>query len=92
MKEFVVDLRNQETRQGTRPWENPLPPTLGVIKVIHAVLRGKRVSKRRGVLAVVPAENYMGKQPFEKKLKFTREPIAFNDDDLEERFNHMMML
>ena len=40
------------------------------------------MSKRRGVLAVVPAKPCVSKQPFEKKLKYTREPIAFNDDDL----------
>ena len=32
---------------------------------------------------MVPVENCAGKRPSEKKLKFTREPIAFNDDDLE---------
>ena len=26
LKKFVVDPRNQETRQGTRPQRNPLPP------------------------------------------------------------------
>lgn len=35
------------------------------------------------MLAVVPAESCTGEQPSEKKLKYTREPIAFNDDDLE---------
>ena len=35
------------------------------------------------MLAVVPVEDCSGKQPSEKKMKFTREPIAFNDDDLE---------
>jgi len=35
------------------------------------------------VLAVVSAESSVGEQPSEKKLKYTREPIAFNDDDLE---------
>lgn len=39
--------------------------------------------KRRGVLVVVPAESCTGEQPSEKKLKYTWEPIAFNDDDLE---------
>ena len=34
------------------------------------------------MLAVVPAKRCVSKQPFEKKLKYTREPIAFNDDDL----------
>ena len=35
------------------------------------------------MLAVVSTEGSMGEQPSEKKLKYTREPIAFNDDDLE---------
>ena len=37
----------------------------------------------RGVLVVVSVEGSTGDQPSEKKLKYTREPIAFNDDDLE---------
>ena len=32
---------------------------------------------------MVPAESCVDEQPFEKKLKYTRKPIAFNDDDLE---------
>ena len=60
MKEFIVDPRNQEAEQGTRPQGNPLPPPLGVIKVIHAALRGTLVSKRRGVLTVVPVEGCPG--------------------------------
>ena len=82
MKEFVVDPRNQDAEQGTRPRGNPLLPPLGVIEVIHAASRGTRVSKRRWVLTVVLVENCTGKQPSEKKLKFTRELIAFNNDDL----------
>ena len=35
------------------------------------------------MLAVVSVESSVGEQPSEKKLKYTREPIAFNDDDLE---------
>ena len=35
------------------------------------------------MLAVVSVESSAGEQPFEKKLKYTRKPIAFNDDDLE---------
>ena len=34
------------------------------------------------MLAVVSVESSVGEQPSEKKLKYTREPIAFNDDDL----------
>ena len=83
LKEFVVDPRNQEAGQGARPRGNPLPPPLGVIEVIHAAPKGARVSIRSGVLAVVLAESSTGEQLSEKKLKYTREPIAFNDDDLE---------
>ncbi|XP_050255581.1 uncharacterized protein LOC126701492 [Quercus robur] len=83
LKEFMVDPSNQEAGQSVRTRGNPLPPPLGVIEVIHAAPRGAQVSKRRGVLAVVPAGSCVGEQPSEKKLKYTRDPIAFNDDDLE---------
>ena len=78
-----MDLRNQEVRQGTRPQENPLPSPLGVIEVIYVVSMGTLATRRRGVLAVVSVESCLDEQPSEKKLKHTREPIAFNDDDLE---------
>nr|XP_023886906.1 uncharacterized protein LOC111999007 [Quercus suber] len=42
------------------------------------------MAKRRGVLVVVPIENCSSEQHSKKKIKFTQEPIAFNDDDLEE--------
>ena len=61
LKEFMVDLRNQEAGQGTRPRGNPLPPLVGVIKVIHAASRGTMVSKRRGVLTMVPIEDFPSK-------------------------------
>ena len=54
-----------------------------MIEVIHADPRGTQGSRRRGVLAVALGGSYIGEQPFEKKLKYTWEPIAFNDDDLE---------
>ena len=82
LKEFVVDSGNRGTKQGAHQRENPLPPLLGVIEVIHAAPRGTAVTRRKGVLAVVPVEDCSGKQPSEKKMKFTREPITFNDDDL----------
>ena len=46
LKEFIVNLRNQEAGQGTQLPGNPLPPPLGVIEVIHVVSRGTRVSNR----------------------------------------------
>ena len=58
-------------------------PLLGVIEVIHVASMGTLVTQRKGVLTVVPMENGQDKQPFEKRLKYTRESITFNDDDLE---------
>ena len=83
LKEFVMDPRSQEVRQGTRSHGNPLPPPWGVIEVTHTAPKGSQVSKRRGVLTVVSTEGSTGDQPSKKKLKYTWEPIAFNDDDLE---------
>ena len=83
LKEFVVDLGNQGTRQGAQQRGNPFPFPLGVIEVIHATPRGTVVTRRRGVLIVVPVKDCLGKKPFERKMTFAREPIAFNDDDLE---------
>ena len=37
----------------------------------------------KGVLTIVPVDDFQDKQPSEKRLKYTRETIAFNDDDLE---------
>ena len=54
-----------------------------MIEVIHAASKDTLVSKRRGILTVMPTESCPGEQPSEKKLKLTQEPIVFNDDDLE---------
>ena len=54
-----------------------------MIEVIHVASRDTLVTRRRGVLAVVLVKSCPDMQPSEKKLKFTWEPIAFNDDDLE---------
>ena len=39
LKEFVVDSGNRDAGQGSQQKRNPLPPLLGVIKVIHATPR-----------------------------------------------------
>ena len=83
LKKSVMGPRNQEAEQGTRPRRNPLPPLLGVIEVIHVTSRGTLVTRRRGALAVVPVEGCQDEQPSKKELKFTWEPIAFNDENLE---------
>ena len=41
------------------------------------------VTQRKGVLTVFPVENCWDEQPSEKRLKYTRESICFNDDDLD---------
>ena len=83
LKEFMVDSGNKGTGQGAQQRGNPFQPPLGVIKVIHVAPRGTAAVGRRGVLTVAPGENCLGMQPPEKKMKIGREPIAFNDDDLE---------
>ena len=50
LKEFVLKPRGQETGQNARPLGNPLPPSLGVIEVIHATSRDTLVTQRKGVL------------------------------------------
>ena len=83
LMEFVVDSGNRGIKQGAQQRGNPLPPPLGLIEVSHATLRGTVVTRRKGMLVVVPTEDCSGKRSYEKKIKFTQEPIAFNDDDLE---------
>ncbi|XP_075661761.1 uncharacterized protein LOC142631475 [Castanea sativa] len=82
LKEFVVATRNQEARQADRLRGNPLPPPLGIIEVIHAVPKGVSASRTRGILAMAPAEGCAGECPPEKKLRYTKQPIAFGDDDM----------
>ena len=45
--------------------------------------KGHSGVQEEGGAVVVLAESCMGEQPSKKKLKYTREPIAFNDDNLE---------
>ena len=44
LKEFVLEPRSQEIEQSAKPRGNPLPPSLGVIEVIHAASRGTLVT------------------------------------------------
>nr|XP_023874860.1 uncharacterized protein LOC111987379 [Quercus suber] len=83
LKEFVVDTRDRGTRQGAPQRGNPLPPPLGIIEVIHAPSRSLIVARKKGVLTIAPVEGNSDTQPSEERIKLTREPIAFGDDDLE---------
>ena len=79
----MVDSEDRGTGQGAQRRGNPPPPPLGVIEVIHAVPMGIAMVGSRGVLTVTPVGNCSGEQPLEKKMKIGREPITFNDDDIE---------
>ena len=79
----MLDSGDRIARQDTRQRGNPLPPPVGVIEVIH-VAPGKPISgRRKGVLTIVPVEDNPDLQLPGKKMKFAREPISFDDDDLE---------
>ncbi|XP_075636473.1 uncharacterized protein LOC142608661 [Castanea sativa] len=83
LKENLVETGNQETGQADRSRRNPLPPPLGVIEVIHAAQRAVKTPTAKGVSTVVLAEGSASEQPPGKKPRYTRQPIAFDDDDLE---------
>ena len=83
LKEFVLESRGQEIGQTARPWGNLLSPPLGVIEVIHAASMGTLVARRKGVLTMVLAKSNQEEQPSRKRMKYSREPIALNDEDLE---------
>ncbi|XP_075633929.1 uncharacterized protein LOC142606470 [Castanea sativa] len=83
LKEFLVETGNQETGQANRLRRNPLPPPLGVIEVIHATPRAIRAPTAKGVLTVVSTEGSASEQSPGKKPRYSRQPIAFGDDDLE---------
>jgi len=83
LKEFVVELGSGVIWQTLRLRGNTLPSLLGVIEVIHAASMETTVTRRRGVLTVVSAEGNQEDPWPRKKMKPTRKPIAFDDDDLE---------
>lgn len=61
-----------------------MPPPLGMIEVIHAT--SIRVSTRRlkGILSITPQQKQEAVNHPRKKLKSSREKIAFDDDNLDE--------
>ena len=83
LKDFVLDSGDRVVGQDTRQKGNPLPPLVGVIEVIHVTLEKLIARRMKGVLTVVPVEGSPDLQSPGKKMKFAREPISFDDDDLE---------
>ena len=82
MKEFVMEPGNRGPGLGAQQKGNPIPPPLGVIEVIHAVLAGMRVS------TVASTRDFSEDQPPTKRTKGQLEPIAFDDEDLERSEEH----
>lgn len=83
LKEIVVAPKNGVARQASRTQEDALPPSLGIIKVIHVASIGTSVSRLKGVLNLVSVESAEGGARPVKKLKLSRGSIEFDDDDLE---------
>ncbi|XP_023927698.1 uncharacterized protein LOC112039087 [Quercus suber] len=83
LKDFVTDAGDRGTGHGAPHRGNPLPHLLGVIDVIHVAPRGISTTKGKEVLTVISVEGNTGVPPPAKKIKPTREPIAFGDSDLE---------
>ena len=56
---------------------------MGIIEVIHVAPEKLIVGRRKGMLTVMPVEGNPGLWSPGKKMKFTREPVSFDDGDLE---------
>ena len=61
---------------------NPIPPPLGIIKVIRAVPRSTNTAGTR-VSTMASTGDFLEDQPPTKRTKGRLEPIAFDDEDLE---------
>ncbi|XP_023895557.1 uncharacterized protein LOC112007446 [Quercus suber] len=83
LKEFVLDARDRGSGQGATQRGNPLPPPLGIIEAIHAPPRSLVSARKKRLLNVVSVEGSLGTPLAGKKMKLTREPISFGDNDLE---------
>ena len=83
LKDFVLDSGDRVVGQDVRQRGNPLPPPVGIIEVIHVTPKKLIVGRRKEVLTVVLVEGNPGLQSPGKKMKFAREPVSFDDGDLE---------
>ena len=82
LKEFVMEPGNRGPGLGAQQKGNPIPPPLGVIEVIHAVLGGTNTAGMR-VSTVASTRDFSEDQPPTKRTKGQLKPIAFDDEDLE---------
>lgn len=83
LKDFVIDTEDRGVGQAAPHRGNPLPPPLGIIEVIHTPPKNFTTARRKGVLTIVPTEESLGVPSSGKKIKLSREPIAFDDSNLE---------
>ena len=68
LKEFVVEPGNRGPRSGAQQKGNPIPPPLGIIEVIHAVLGSTNtVGTKVSTLAFI--EDFSEDQPPIKRMK-----------------------
>ena len=81
LKEFMVEPGNRGPGLGAQQRGNPVPPPLGIIKVIHAMSGSKNVVRTR-LSTVASAGDFSEDQPPTKRTKGRLEPIAFDDEDL----------
>ena len=75
-------IRESWCRAGGSTKREPFPPPLGVIEVIHAMLRGTNTAGMR-VSIVASMGDFSEDQPPAKRMKSQLGLIAFNNEDLE---------
>nr|XP_023894714.1 uncharacterized protein LOC112006640 [Quercus suber] len=83
LKEFVTDAGDRGAGQGAPHRGNPLPPPLGIIEVIHAPTKNCSTAGGKGVWTLTAAAEGQDGPSHGKRMKPTKEPIAFDDCDLE---------
>lgn len=87
LKEVVVGQGGVSAGQGLGSRRNnPLPPPLGIIEVIHTTLIGVSVSRRKDILSVVTPPKAGAMDRPEKKLRRISIPIIFGEVVLEGKF------
>lgn len=58
-----------------------MPPPLSIIEVIHGASIGVSISRRIGILNITPQQIPEAVNCLGKKLKLSREKIAFDDNN-----------
>ena len=82
LKEFVVGQGGSTAGQTSGNQGNAILPPLRIIEDIHAASIGVSASHRKGILSITSQQGPKTADQLEKRLRLTREPIAFGDDDL----------